>query len=343
MLRYFTSFETGLTVDAGGFTSADGQWYGLLAHTIDAAKNGSRGIRTNGGGDQFTFGGNEATVIVGFHYRMLTGLNDDICRFFEGANYQLRVFVNTDGSVAVKRGGDIGGSGTVTLGTSAATGIVVVNTWHFIEVKFTINNATGSVEVRVDGVTALALSGIDTQNSANAYVTAMQICGPDGVNSADFDNFYFCDNTGTLNNDFLGEGEAKLLVPSGAGTSTQWTPLSSTNVSNVDDAATHDSDTTYNESSTATNKDLFALGDIPVTGGSVAGVKVTTVMRKTDGGVRQAANVINLGGGESQRATNTLTTSYVHYSEIFEVDPADSTPLTEAKVNAAEAGYILIA
>lgn len=336
----FASFNTGATRDAGSFVSADGKWAGLLAHTTDAGYSGGYGIRTNGIGETYSFLANKQTVIVGMRYRAVTGIDDAILRFIENLNYQVTIGTTASGAIRAWRGSE---AGTV-IGTSVATGIIATGTWYFIEAKVTISDTVGVIEVRVDGVTVLTLSGIDTKNSSAAYTTGVVITGQNGVNTADFNSFYYCDDSGTLNNSFLGVGEALLRLVNGAGSLAQWTPSAGSNYQNVDDSgSTHDSDTTYNETSTAGNEDEFAVADIPVTGGSVAGVKQTTVMRKTDGGVRQAAPVINLGGGRSQRSTKTLTTPYVFYQEVFETDPVDASTLTEAKVNAVKIGYNLIA
>lgn len=311
------------------------------ARNASAAKTGSYGIRTNGTGETLdiaTRHGNKQTLIIGFHYRNLLGLGDALCRINDGASSQVTIGSGADGAIKAWRGNEAG----TLLGTSAAAGLLSLNTWAHIEIKVKIDNSTGTVEVRVNGVTALSLSGIDTQATANAYATAITFCGPDGTNTADFDNIVVMDNAGTRNNNFLGEGIMETLYPSAAGTAAQWTPSAGSNYQNVDETGNHDSDTTYNETNTAGQKDLHAASNLSSTGGSVAGAKLTTFARKTDAGTREIAQVVNFGGGESQRATNTLTSSYAAYSEVFETDPGDSQALTPSKVNAAEIGYTAV-
>lgn len=337
-VRDIESFDGSSSRDAGGFTSYNGKWSGLLSHHADYAHDGGFGVRTNGSGESYAFGSTEQTAYVGLWHRNLVSLNNDaMIRVMDGATAHLTIGVTTTGQVRVWRGTE---AGTV-LGTSVSGGLLAVNTWAFVEVGFKIDDSTGFVEVRINGTTALGLSGIDTRNGGNAYATGLQICGADGVNTADFDSFYFVDNAGTPTT-FLGSGAAVDLRPNGAGGSTQWTPSAGSNYQAVDEAGLLDSDTTYNASSTAAQKDTFEIEGVAVTGGSIAAVKLVTLARDTDGGTRNLADVINLGGGESQRSTRALTTSYACREEIFRTDPADSSALTEAKINAAQIGYTLI-
>lgn len=313
-----------------------------LARNAAAAKTGSYGILTNGIGETYDFSaiyGNKQTVIASFHYKSVLGLGDAFCRLNQGGSNQLTIGTGLDGSIKVWRGSEAG----TLLGSSSNVGLITTGNWCHVEIKAKCDNATGTIEVRVNNVTALTLEGIDTQATANAYFTSVTLCGPDGTNSAMFDNFVLMDTSGTRFNDFMGEGELLSQYVSGAGSLTQWTPSAGSNYQNVDEAGSHDSDTTYNSSSTPGQEDAFAVQDLSVTGGTVAAVELLTFARKDDAGTRQVAQVINLGGGRSQRATQTLSTSYAAIAEIFEVDPADNSTLTASKVNAAEIGYVEVA
>lgn len=310
-----------------------------LARNNSAAKTGSWGILTNGTGETFDFGsiyGSRQTIITQFHYMNLVGLGDAFCRLKDNGGEQVTIGTGADGSIKVWRGNE---SGTL-LATSANVGLIAVNTWAHVEIKAKCDNATGSIEVRINNVTALTLEGIDTQATSNAYFTRVTMCGPDGTNTARFDNFVLMDTSGARYNDFMGEGALYTQYVSAAGTSTQWTPSAGANYQNIDETGGHDSDTSYNSSNTPGQEDRFAVEDLVPTGGTVAAVELITFARKDDAGTRQIANVINLGGGRSQRATATLSTDYAPIAEIFEVDPADNSTLTPAKINAAEIGYI---
>lgn len=337
-VRDIESFDGSGTRDGGGFVSYNGKWTGLLSHLNTYAHDGGFGVRTNGGGENYAFGSNEQTAWIGVWHKNLASLSDTpMIQILDGATVHLTIGATLTGEVRVWRGTTAG----TLLGTSAASGLIVANSWAFVEVGFTIDNAAGAVEVRVNNTTALSLSGVDTRNGGNNYATGIKIRGKDGVSTADFDSFYFVDNVGSPTG-FLGSGSALDLKPNGAGSSTEWTPSAGSNYQNVDEAGLKDDDSTYNSSSTPGQKDMFAVENVTVTGGSIAAVKLVSFARDTDGGMRQVADVINLGGGESQRATRTTSSSYTVREEVFTVDPADASALTEAKINAAEIGYVLV-
>src|SRR6185369_10251257 len=67
-----------------------------------------------------------------------------------------------------------------------------------------------------------------------------------------------------------------------AGNYAQFTPLSSTNVSNVDDTHGNDGDTTYNAGTAAGNKDTFQFGSITPTAGTIPAIATHIMARKTE-------------------------------------------------------------
>jgi hypothetical protein len=54
--------------------------------------------------------------------------------------------------------------------------------YHHFEFKTKIDNATGYIEVRVNEVTVLNLTGIDTQNTANAAAAQFMVGSRGSVN-----------------------------------------------------------------------------------------------------------------------------------------------------------------
>jgi hypothetical protein len=78
------------------------------------------------------------------------------------------IVLGTDGSVFVSRGAAINGGsiGGTLLGRSDPC--VAAGGYHHFEYKAKIDNSTGYVEVRINQVTVLNITGADTQNTANA-------------------------------------------------------------------------------------------------------------------------------------------------------------------------------
>jgi len=131
------------------------------------------------------------------------------------------------------------------------------------------------------------------------------------------------------------------LFPSGAGSSTQMTPSAGSNFQCVDETSPN-GDTDYVSDSVVGHKDLYAMGNLPSTSGTIKGIQVLSYDRKDDAGTRQIKNKIKSGATEADGATVTLGTSYVYVRDIFEHDPDTGAPWTPSGVNAIEAGTEIV-
>lgn len=142
--------------------------------TIVAARTGN-GARVGGAGAQIAYalGANEAAVVViGFAVlpqissagqRQLVALYSDT-----NATEHTRIVLNgTSGATA---GQIAAGRGATSLGNSA-TGVLVLDTWAYLEVRAVLGDGTsGSVDVRVNGVNVLSIPGVDTKNAGTKTV-----------------------------------------------------------------------------------------------------------------------------------------------------------------------------
>ncbi len=109
------------------------------------------------------------------------------------------------------------------------------------------------------------------------------------------------------------------------------------------DETTPDDDTTYVESATVGQRDLYTFTDLPASVVSVLGVMATPTIRKNDAGTRQFANVIYRAATASVGATLTCTSTYAAgLQTMFRFDPVTGVAPTPAQVNAYEAGYDVV-
>jgi hypothetical protein len=289
------------------------------------------GTHSGTGNTARDIGSNLATVIVGNAFNKPS--SGGLIRLFDGATEQLTVQVTAGLAIEVRRGN---ASGTI-LATSA-NGIFPLNAWNYVELKATINNSTGAFEVRLNGVPVpgLTLTGQDTQNTANAFTNRYSLDG-----TSFHDDHYLADTTGSApGNDFLGDIRVETLYPNAAGDDTDYTPSAGSNFQNVDDAGTADGDTTYNQSTTPGDQDLFNLQSLATVSGIVYAVQPLVIARKTDSGAREIATVIKSGATEDVGPTHTLSTSYVQYDgEIHALNPDTGNGFTIAEVAALQAGY----
>lgn len=280
-----------------------------------------------------------ATAFFGF--AMSVGSFTNAQAFFgvlETATSQVNLQMLSTGAIRAARGGPAG----TTLGDSAA-GVLVAGTYHYIEVKVIIHNTTGAVVVKVDGTTVINLTGINTRQTANAWLDAVQYGGFNQGNtspSPKFDDIYICDSTGSSpTNDFLGDVRVEALLPNGDGNSSVLVGSDGNSVNNsllVDEVGPN-GDTDYVSSATPGDKDTYAYANLTSTTGTVYGVIVQPYARKDDAGARSIVSVARLSGTEVDGPVQTLASSYAYLPDVREAKPGGGV-WTISDVNSAEFG-----
>lgn len=274
-----------------------------------------------------------ATLIVGFALQFSVGFstNTDLLIFREGATTQVGVRITPSGTLIVHRNSTTLATSTLALNASV---------YNFLELKATINGSTGSYELRVNGATILSATNVNTLATSNAWVDAVWL-GPinagQGGGNIDFDDFYICDTTGSNNNDFLGDVRIECLQPSAAGTTTQFTPSTGANYTDVDEAIANTTD--YVTSSADNQIDTYAFGDLSESAGTIKAVQVSAYAQKTDVGSRSIALIDRTNGTNHVGSDHALSTSYAIISDVLETDSGNGgVAWTIASVNGAEFG-----
>lgn len=279
------------------------------------------------------FSNTHHTVILGMAINWAT--YGPVVLLRDNGTAQVELRINGSGQLYVTR------NGTVIAGPS--TNSISINTWYYVEFKVKIDNSAGTVEVRVNGTSTgwINATGLDTQNTANAYVNQIVLTnnGTLGIINNHFDDLYFLNTLGTRNNNFLGDSRIETLYPTGAGNSTQWTPNTGNNWAAVDEPGTQDDDTTYISSQTVGHKDTYGYGNLASSSGYVAAVQTDVLYRVDTSGTRSVVPVTRSGGSEADG--NTITVSSATYAvakEIQELNPLTTAEWTRTEVNAAEFG-----
>jgi len=271
------------------------------------------------------------TCIIGMAiYIPLCTVDTHIIKLYEGANLGVNFSVTSAGYITAKMN-------TITLATS--TSAVPFDTWFYFEAKVLTSNTVGTVDVKVNGTSFISLTNQDTQPGSNAYHTAFRLADAvyNGV-VVKFDDLYFLDGSGSVNNDFLGNRKVIALDPDGAGDSTDWTPSAGSNYENVNDGGLLDEDTTYNETSTDADDDLYTYDNLPGVTASVDGIQITTETRVTAGSM-DLSNLIKTGTTIYPGTADTITsTSYVTTIRVEEQDPDTVAAWTPSGVNDAQFG-----
>lgn len=296
------------------------------------------GTGLQGGGVQllFTqdFASPGATYIMGAAVRFgkwpttVTGL--PLFVLYDGSTRQVGVWLQKGGEITVKRG-------TTTLST--ATKRVEKWRWYYLEFKATINNTTGSYSVRLDHVEIISATGQDTQATAAAQATkaAFAFACPGGIAEQQYlDDMYVCDTAGSVNNDFLGDQFVVGLFPDGDGDASDFTPDSGgTNSTQVDEARPDD-DTTYVESATSTDQDLYTYDDMPSIPDSLNGVQINTVLKQD--AAETLKTLIKTGTTVSADSAQAVDSNYEELVRIAEQDPDTAAAWTPSGVNGAQFG-----
>jgi hypothetical protein len=274
----------------------------------------------------------QQTYVAAFAFKFATlpASTAQLLIFQDTATVHVDLRLTTAGQLQITRNGTVLGTSVVTLSTAA---------WYHIQVKVTIDDSTGTYEVRLDGTNVLSGTGADTRNGGAATANRIKFQGVAG-SSFEFDDVVILDTTGAANNDFPGEVKITLSMPTGAGNYSQWTPSTGSNWQNVDENPIN-SDTDFNSSSTAGQIDTFARAAVTVTG-AILGVKANLTHRKDDAGTREIAALCRSGGADTAGATKTCNSSYRIDSEYYEQDPSTAAAWTESGFNAAEFGVKVI-
>lgn len=297
-------------------------------------RNGAGALSINTGSNlSYTNpGGGQATVIMGFGFRTAAIPSSPryLANFLDAGTNQLGLRINADGTLSIYRGQ------SVLLGSSVSA--ISAGTWYWVEFKALINNSTGTAEVRVNGVSWIALTGQDTQQTANATANRFNLEGS-SLTTFYFDDFY-CGDGASPASDFLGDSRiVTVIASSGDGTLADFTPSSGTDNGAMVDDATPDGDTTYNASATAGHRDSYNFAALGVSG-TVHGLQLNNIVRKSDAGARTVNGFARIGS-TNYDGTNVVGPSDASYSdvrEIWETSPATASAWTVSEIDGAEFG-----
>lgn len=278
-----------------------------------------------------------ATAIIGVAFRAaaMGGQAQPLLHIMDGSTVQVSWRLNANRTISVYRG-----NGSTLLGTT--TEAIALDTYYYIEFKVTIDNTTGSWELRINGVTAASGSSVDTQNSGAAQWNGFRlghISGGTSTVRTDWDDLYVADGSGSSWNNFVGDIRLDAVYPNAAGNSSQFTRSTGADQWATIDEALANGDTDHNESTAVTNKDTLNFPNAPVAGAAIKGLQIVVQAKKTDAGALGMKFVTRLGGTDYLSAEQTPTTGYLFHREPQSVKPSDSTAWTDTDFNGAEFGY----
>jgi hypothetical protein len=235
-----------------------------------------------------------------------------------------------------------------TAGTLLATSAVTFapDAWAHLELKASIADSGGICVVRLDGAEIISFTG-DTRNAGTAEVATVRFSSHFQSNDRydlRLDDVYLCDDTGSRNNDLLGDVRVTTLRPDADTAQADFTPLGGgAHYLEVDDAPSADGDASYLESGTVGHQERLGLEDLASTPAAILAVQLATVARKDDAGSRSLRAILKSGAVTANGTTRVLATSYTLYDDRFETDPATGGDWSKPAIDALEPGVEITA
>lgn len=328
MVIYLNDKYTGST-ENGSDVRAQTGWGGV-------GKCLSMGKDTSASSNFIRFDVPEATTYYGmfaFNPRIIpsTGKVVEFEHIADAVTHVTLVLVS-GGQLQARRGSAFG----TILGTTGP--VLRPGRWNHIRFKITISNTVGEVTIWVNGVQKLNLTSQDTRNGGSGDdMDAIDIWGMNAVtpgleDETCYDDIVISDTEIT---DIL---KVEDLLPNAAGDLTDWTPDAGSNFQRCDEVP-KDGDTTYVESSTNTDTDLYNMASLTTVTGNIKAVQVNLDARATAGSenirtkVKTGTTTVD---GASQAVSDT--SNFDTFSEIEEVDPDTAVAWIVSGVNAMQCG-----
>ena len=231
-------------------------------------------------------------------------------------------------------------------GTSAGTlighteeGAFLSDVWFYFELGFIVDDTGGRLEVRINTVTKAEYEDIDTQVSANDFVSAFTLGRLVQFTSTTSrcDDIYVTDTVGDRNNGFLGNVIVRGGVPAGAGDSTEWN-RSNVSLANWQNASNNEvTDALYVYNDVEDELDLYTVDPI-FTSPQIFGISLKGFYRQDDGTQMFANNVLKSGSTVVDGDVIACMSTYGSSVDIFEDDPDTGMAWTPTAANLIQIG-----
>ena len=243
---------------------------------------------------------------------MNSGVYLSLLQWHDVANaQQIRVNLGTEGSVRALIGN---------TEIDRSDPCVAAGGYHHFEGKAKIDNTTGYCEIRINEVTVLNLTGIDTQATANAECSQFRVMSSqqlaDHVElTMDLDDaFVWDDDASDPENtiiDFVGDKGCYYLPVDADTTEADW--LLSAGVTGyelLDETTVNTGDYIYDNTGVA--RSLFGVAALPANVAEVLAMQPVLYARKEESGTVTLRGGVHVNGQESYTPDNSPSTEYAY-------------------------------
>jgi hypothetical protein len=273
------------------------------------------------------------TFIVCFAVKWLSSIGTDrFCEMWSDGTRGMGIRVLSTGEVDIYRG--------TTFIERSTLSPIKIGKWHWIEFKVVCDNSAGSYEVKVDGVTVLSASGVDTQqNLAYHDQVIFRGTGSNSSNTPRIDDLFIMDGTGGSYNDFIGQRRVLAITPNADTADVDWTVSGGSDHYALVDDLDPDDDTNYVEDSVTDEEDIWEYSDISAFDGSVDALSLITGVRITDASPYDLKTVVKSGGTKYDSSAETIGNSdYAMKDRLMVTDPDTGSAWTQNGINNVEMG-----
>lgn len=236
--------------------------------------------------------------------------------------------LRSDGTIQVYRGNN-----TALLGTLSDFSMLPDVYYHF-EWKTVVSATVGVVQVWVNEVSHLSLT---SQNTGTTSIGQIQLNAAAQVGFFTNGNFDF-DDVVVRDDQQIGDVQVLALLPTGTGSTDQWTANGAATTRECVDEAAPNSNTDYASESTVSDLSLWTYPTIPTTS-TIQAVVPIPFAEKTDAGTAKFKSVVRIGGvnyaGVEQAPSDS---SYAYHPDILMNSPATAVAFTPTEWNSIEVG-----
>lgn len=252
--------------------------------------------------------------------------------------------VGTTGRIVACRSTTVGiiNGPEIILGSSEKE--LAPGTWNHIEVWVTADETTGTVQIWVNGILYLSLTGQDTLSDAgnpvaNPFISQVAF-GNYGIGIA-FGGTWYLDDVVAMNDNAtaadgsaspvtgaapLGQYGVYTLLPNADTTDATWAKSTGANGFSLINEVPPDGDSTFLFTGTVNAVSRFATGPLPANVVAVAAVMNSAMMRKTDTGNCNVTLGVKSSATTKLGQDEPLTTGYGYQFSVFEQDPSSAAP-----------------
>lgn len=247
------------------------------------------------------------------------------------ATVQVSVGFNSQtGEVIFYRGAQV-----AEIGRSAVE-VFSDNAWFWFEIDLTIGSADGAIHARINGNTIYNQTGLNTQNTANAFARTLRFHAPSqagGAGNFDVDDILVMDTSGATFNSFPGEARIDCIRPS-SDVQAQFTRTGGS--SNADAIADDGLTTTdYVDATAVGQEDIYELDDV-ATDLAILGAGIKYRSQRTGNTLYtiQPRLQVGSGGAISNLTARPAQAAVRALNEFAPINPATGVAWTPAEINA---------